>query len=254
MATSSKKPQFQTIQSSKNIHKIDGHQWIFLILNKINNFFLDSASKATSLPYSEQESQEAKAGYDTKPDARSPCQIEDDDDPKGKEAVAAKPDARIPCQEEDDRPNGKTASDTKPDARVPSQVEDDDDPKNRAQSDSKPDARLPSQVEYDDDPKRRAQSDTKPDARVPSQVEDDDDLKNRVLPDTKTDARVPSQVEVDEDPALRSRTKLASQMLYQVDDEDDVFESKGIKGDLLIVLPNLGHFLTAMSIFFPSFF
>ena len=39
-----------------------------------------------------------------------------------------------------------------------------------------------------------------------------------------------------------------------VDDEDDVFESKGIKGDLLIVLPNLGHFLTAMSIFFPSFF
>ncbi|CAH3023725.1 unnamed protein product [Porites evermanni] len=213
----------------------------------------DSASKATSLPYSEQESQEAKAGCDTKPDARSPCQIEDDDDPKGKEAVAAKPDARIPCQEEDDRPNGKTASDTKPDARVPSQVEDDDDPKNRAQSDSKPDARwpsqvehdddpkntaqsdskpearLPSQVEYDDHPKRRALSDTKPDARVPSQVEDDDDLKSRVLLDTKPDARVPSQVEGDEDPALRSRTKRATRMPYQGDDEDDVFESTGNK-------------------------
>lgn len=167
--------------------------------------------------------------------------------------MAAKPDARIPCQVEDDSPNGKTASDTKPDARLPSQVEYDDDPKNRVRSDSKPDARLPSQVEHDDDPKRRAQSDTKPDARVPSQVEDDDDLKNRVLSDTKTDARVPSQVEVDEDPVLSSRTKLASQMLYQVDDEDDVFESTGIKGDLLIVPPKLGHVLTAMSNFFFIF-
>ena len=144
--------------------------------------------------------------------------------------MAAKPDARIPCQEEDDRPNGKTESDTKPDAR------------------------LPSQVEYDDDSKNRAQSDSKPDARVPSQVENDNDLKSRVLLDTKPDALVPSQVEVDEDPALRSRTKLASQMLYQVDDEDDVFESTGIKGDLFIVLPKLGHFLTAMSNFFSSFF
>ncbi|CAH3190555.1 unnamed protein product, partial [Porites evermanni] len=177
---------------------------------------------ATSLPYSEQESQEAKAGHETKLDARSPCQIEDDDDPKGKEAVAAKPDARIPCQEEDDRPNGKTASDTKPDARLPSQVEYDDDPKNRVQSDSKPDARLPSQVEYDDDPKNRAQSDSKPDTRLPSQVEHDDDPKRRALQsDTKPDARVPSQVEDDDD--------LKNRMLYQVDDEDDVFESTGNK-------------------------
>ena len=79
-------------------------------------------------------------------------------------------------------------------------------------------------------------SNTKPDARVPSQVEDDDDLKSRVLLDTKPDARVPSQVEGDEDPALSSRTKQVTQMLYPVDDEDDVFQSTGNKGDLLIVL------------------
>ena len=57
-----------------------------------------------------------------------------------------------------------------------------------------------------------------------------------MLLDTKPDARVPSQVEGDEDPALSSRTKQATQMLYPVDDEDDVFESTGNKGDLLIVL------------------
>ena len=115
--------------------------------------------------------------------------------------MAAKPDARIPCQEEDDRPNGKTASDTKPDARVPSQVEYDDDPKNRAHSDSKPDARLPSQVEYDDDPKRRALSDTKPDARVPSQVEGDEDpaLRSR----TKRATQMPYQGD-DEDDVFES--------------------------------------------------
>ena len=66
---------------------------------------IEESSSPTTIPkplqLPRQESKDPKE-IDNKPDARSPSQVEDDDNPKGK---------------------GQSELDTKPDARVPSQVE-----------------------------------------------------------------------------------------------------------------------------------